>query len=545
MIDPSDDADRQLEIAAALAEQRFLAAGESLEQALGILDRLTARFGDYIAELTGQALEEMRDKLASAGRDVATLADARHADADILATLGDIVAATGQRVAALHPITHEVETLSLSASVVAGGMGQAAADFSAFAGNIRSAAQQARASLTGAHDALGQVDQHLATARREAEGFVQQHGATLQAIPARLADNLRSLAAQQQLATDAATDAHRQSDEVRRQVAGQIVALQVGDITRQRLEHVQTASRALRTTQPQAGDLLAAQLLDAADDLVRNGERIETGLRQLGIAAGAIGQLGVQVHGDFQGGGFVAALEADIHQTADLLSGLGTDEEASERRMALVLDAIGVLSARLVAVQSVQEDIRIMGLNASLKCGRLGAIGRPLAAVAQELRLCSGRFEASATSVLRDLGRIKPMAAALRDPSRRGRRTELAEATDELVAPLRRLHLLRTDLADTLSRLSEDATEVRRLVDAALAQFEAHHVLAATLKAVAETFVTWPNAAASSRAVLDDIAASYTMAREREVHARFAPLPETAPRQEKAQQGDELADVLF
>jgi hypothetical protein len=56
MIEARLSAARGLSPAAALAEQGFLAAGLSLESAVGILDRLSRRFADYIAELTGEAL---------------------------------------------------------------------------------------------------------------------------------------------------------------------------------------------------------------------------------------------------------------------------------------------------------------------------------------------------------------------------------------------------------------------------------------------------------------------------------------------------------
>ena len=108
---------------------------------------------------------------------------------------------------------------------------------------------------------------------------------------------------------------------MRQQVAAQIFALQLGDITRQRLEHVQTASELLAEPQAQVGALLAAHLNDAADELAREGEPIETGLRHLAQAAHAIGQLGLRVHGATRDGGFVAALEADIRQTAALFTG--------------------------------------------------------------------------------------------------------------------------------------------------------------------------------------------------------------------------------
>ena len=90
MIEARLSAARGLSPAAALAEQGFLAAGLSLESAVGILDRLSRRFADYIAELTGEALAETRRDLAAAGSHVAALADSHRTDTAALAELGEM-----------------------------------------------------------------------------------------------------------------------------------------------------------------------------------------------------------------------------------------------------------------------------------------------------------------------------------------------------------------------------------------------------------------------------------------------------------------------
>ncbi|MEJ0017463.1 MAG: hypothetical protein WDN25_13040 [Acetobacteraceae bacterium] len=546
MVDIPEQPGDRLGEAAVLAERGFLAAGQSLEGAMGILDRLIQRFADCMAGLAGRTLDETHRDLAAAGTHIAKLDTVRRQDADALDALGTIVAAADRRVAALEPITREVAALSLSARVVAGGIGLGAADFVAFAGSIRDAAGQARLCLEEARLALRRVDQDVNAARAEAAAFARCHGGAIGAIPARLADNLHSLAEQQSLATGAADAARQRSEEMRQQVAGQIVALQLGDITRQRLEHARAA--ALLAVRPcrLVADLLAAQLLDTADELVREGERIEQGLRQLVGTARAIGALGVQVHGETRHGGFAAALEVDIRDTAALFAEVSTGDAATDQRMGTVLDAAAALTGRLANVQSVQEDIRIMGLNATLKCGRLGSVGRPLAAVAQELRACSGRFGANAGSVLQDLDRLRPIAAGLRDPARRGEHAEIVRMTDAMPASLRRLGRLEQELVRALAELQADTDEVACLVDAAVAQFGVRHTLADMLREVAADLTSRTGTedaagAADNEAVgatLDRIATAYTMAREREVHLRFAPLPLAAAT-------EEFADVLF
>lgn len=528
MTDIRDGIGRGLATAAALAEQGFLAAGQRLEEAIGILDRLTARFALYVADLTGDALAETRRNLAAAGTHVTTLAATRASDTAALRALGEIIAAAGTRVADLQPIIREVETLSLSARVVAGGMGDAAIGFSAFAADMRAAVQRARACVDGAENALGQAAAELTAAHAAAQAFAQQHGRTMQDIPPRLAANLHSLTLQQRRAADAAAAAHEQSGMVRRQVAAQIVALQLGDITRQRLEHVHLALQLLPDGQGHAGDLLAAQLADAADELLRGGSQIEAGLQELALAARAIGQLGVRLHGG-SGGGFIAALEADIRQTAALFTALGAADAANDQRMATVRSVTSNLAERLSEVHEVQEDLRITGLNASLKCGRLGTAGRPLAAVALELRVCGTTFEAIAMAVQREIGRLRPITDALCDQSRHGEHTELAEAMAALLVPLQQLHRLEHDLTATLAQLHTGAAEVGMLVEAAVTNFAVRHALAAKLRQSAALCAAWPPARRCTPDLLDRIAAGYTMAREREVHARFAPLPQAQP----------------
>ncbi len=540
MVDEIEAASSKLGEAATLAEEGFLAAGQCLERAIGILDKLSGRFAEYVATLTGDALKDTRHDLAAISTQTATLGDTCRSDMAALDALRDITADSGRCMATLVPVVREVEILSLNSRVVAGGMGTAAADFSVFAGSISDAAKLARSCLYEARHVLSQVDQDLATAQAAATSFAKRHGPAMQSIPLRLAENLHSIEAQQQLAADAAIAARRQSDAVRGKVAEQIVALQLGDVIRQRVEHVQAAVHLLAAPDREVGQLLAAQLDDAADELGREGEQVEAGLRQLGGAARAIGQLSLDVHGetDAHNRGFLAVVQADIQQTSALLDELSAGDAATDRCMAAVLDAVVALTKHMANVQSVQEDIRIMGLNAALKCGRLGTAGKPLAAIAQELRLCSASFGRNADEILQDLEKLTPVANRLRDPTRRAAHSAIAQATNDVFVPLRRLSDLEQELAAAIAQLQTDADCVGRLVEDAIARFAVRHELTMTLHEVAEDFMTWPHTDVGSSDTLETIAAGYTMAREREVHARFAPLP-----QEIA--AAELTDILF
>ena len=522
--------------AAAEVEQAFLATGRQLENAIEILDRLRKRFADFTAELTGAALGNTTDELVNATQQIAGLAAVRNADAATLNSLRELINRIHSRIVSLEPVIREMEALSVNARVVASSMGGAAADFAVFAQEMHRAAQHVRDCLLQARNALEHVAQELTATQADAMVFTQRHHGNLQAIPARLAANLRSLAAEQRLAADATTAAQLQSDTVCQQVAEHISTLQLGDIVRQRIEHVQAAMRLLLEPCCQAGSLLSSQLDDAADDLAHEGERIETGLRRLAEAARAIGRLGLKLHGETtaQSGSFAAALEADIHATAELFTAMSADDATTDRRMSEFLVAADTLAERLSNVRSVQEDLRIVGLNATLKCGRLGAMGRSLAVVALELRACSSRFGGGTDAILRDLERLRPLAASLRDQERRAKHAALAHAADDMMVALHRLHGLKQELAVALSELQQDADAVGKLVDDGVSRFAVRHVLETTLRRTASELAAWaektnPGPDGAAHEVLDRIAAAYTMDRERAVHVRFPPLPFVEP----------------
>jgi hypothetical protein len=547
----------------AVTEGRFLEIGRSLEQAVGILGRLATTFDGLLDELRGPALAQARQDLTQAATRIATLADAQRHAVATLASLADAIASIDGRVGGMRATLHEVDVLAMNARLVAAGIGAVGAEFLPFSDEIRHSAAAARGSLQQLAQELATAGQHLQAARAGAHEFVQRHAAAMQSIPAQLTASANAMEGHSRLAAGAAATVSARSGDIRRHLAEAIIALQFGDITRQRIEHVQRAIGILgevqgapeetAAAQSLGGRLLAAQLLDMADALDRDAERVARQLPALADDARHIAGLGGHAYGASgdQRGSFLGELETDLRQAQALFADLHEAHAEVDRRIATVSAAAQRLARHMAALRDMDAGIHIIGLNTTLKSDRLGPVGRPLSVIAQALRNCGGRTAADAAAILATLQPLLAAADALTADAAPGGDAGTGGIARRMVAAVTHLADTGQRLSEALAGLNGDSDAVARLVAAALECFTVRHEIGVVLRAagadcdkLAAQLDAPDNAAfdAARTPVLSLIAAGYTMARERDVHARFVPLQGGGP---VTTAEPDLADLLF
>jgi hypothetical protein len=559
---------------ASLVESRFLAIGQSLEQAVGILARLAELCQALLAELQSAELVQARQDLSAAAAHIELFSSAQQGDVAALEQLAGMTATLGRRMTQMREVGREVDVLAMNARLVAATMGEAGRDFLLFAGEIRRSAALAQDNLAAIGGELAAAGEHLSAARSSVVSFADRNAATLRDIPRRLAANVAALAQRARQAGETTSVVVERSEDVARHVASAIVALQLGDITRQRIEHMQAAAGSLRQVLLAEGDgplppleeaqqgallaigcrLLGAQLLDTAEELDQEAERIGQRLGRLAADARAIGRLGEQAHAvaDASHRSFLTALEADVRETQALFDGLRTAHADADRRIAAVLETAGRLAGHMATIRSVEADIHIMGLNTTLKCGRLGTIGRALGAIAQELRACGGRTATLAGAVLADSQLLSSLASKLADGKEARHGASIDSVAEEMVAALAPLGHTGRKLTEVLSGLEQDSAAVANLLDAAAADFAVRHDIGEVLRQVAAEAasiaeqIDRPGAEVAGPAdlLLALVSRGYTMARERTVHQQCTsalPAAGAAPAPAEA----DLADLLF
>lgn len=563
--DPSPESEISLAAIEAMISQvaskldaRFVAAGEALAQAYTIVDRLVS------------ALEGVTNAL---GQDAAEAAvENMRATADRLERLPAVQAvrqAGLEHIAAgARPLAHNIAQVKrtldflricgLNIKVAAAGR-NGFADF-ADTMNVRLDVGEAEIGgigieieqLTASIPALIDVDRQLGA---ECAKVIPQ-------VPRKLAADAEALQLHQAADTARAKRIASVGREIHAKVAAAIGAMQVGDSTRQRLEHIASGLCALIAYRNQADPaaalqvsghmlaLFAAQAVDTIDAFQAESRRLTESLR--GIAPSAAQLLEIKAEGDRGRAGddsvFLAALEKSVADVAKVTTRLREADAQAQALGGSTSDSAERLAKRLRVVHRVNHDVHLMAWNTDLRCHRLGDEGKALAMVASEIRGFATTLATISAEIRHSVETLVQAVAALRDPQG-DPGGDAAEALTESLACIRDgAQRMREGMAG----LTEDAAAVTRILETTTSNVDCEAAFGSDLREVVSHLsllaapCDTPDAEAEPAlaALLDGMARSYTMAREREIHQRFA-LAGTAATVQAVVEEDDDDDGLF
>lgn len=547
----------QLEAARQIVESRFLRAGEVLGQAVegvGVLIKSLDRLAETLDPATVDATTSELNAAAAlllelptqhAGRR-GTIAQIRqHGEA-----LGDCIEGMRRNLAYLR-------VFAINIKITAGGIAAAGAEFGMFAQEIYDRIETGREQLRAFSEELAGLQEKLVTALEQEAALAQHCEGLLPAVPDGLAASSAEIVAHHQQVARAAAEVGALTRAVQKKVGAALGALQVGDSTRQRIEHVQQALGMLGEVrlgaEPQGRleafihGLLARQLEAAGADFGRDVARIRQSMAGIASDAGEILRLrDLAVGRTADGQGFLKRMEGHVGQAVDLVDHLERAGEGAAGLGRAAGAAAADLSARIAGLQAIKTDVQQMALNTTLKCSRIGDAGKPLAVIAVELRLHAGHLETSAQDAFATLAELSGQASGLStEAGGEGAATALADAAGRL---RRAGDAVESDLAGLARQGEAVVGSLRQAAERLDLQREIGAVLdetAGTLSMLAgEDVPAVDDLAEPLSALLEKIAKTYTMAQEREVHRAYAAHVAAAPPAEAAANTDD-EDVLF
>ncbi|MDG3439624.1 chemotaxis protein [Nitrospirillum amazonense] len=569
-----DTVAKAIRAASISTDTRFLDIGRRLETSADILTALTRTFDTLSDEMKGDGLRLATQDLSQVARFVSALNPG--GEAGSFRTLTALVTAITGRLARMDKSIKGVGMLATNAKIAAAVIGDTSAEFMNFATEIRRTLGLAQASLDQFAAELAGVGRHLQAAAADQSALDARQATAIRTVPQRLAHSIGTVVDRGGRAGAIAATVGQRSQDIAKRIGLAVMALQVGDITRQRMEHVDYALGLVSEMAAQAGPrqpdgaptpddvatttgfccrLQAAQLDDTADELAQEIGQILTSLRDLARDARDILNLGHDAFGasGSQQGTFVGELEGEVAEVDALLQGYGAARRQADEVAASVSEATTRLASQIGTMRALEADIRIMGLNTSLRCGRLGTVGRPLSIIAQELRLYANEIAVEANGVMGELDQIAAIAASLSGQARDTSAADTAAMADIMARSIARLGTAGQNLAAALQTLERDGETVVDLLQETVDRAAAHGEMGQVLRqAAADLALLAPgphlgNVPARAEPLIAQMARSYTMARERQVLDRFAPGKNQAPAAVPgpAATADDLEDIFF
>jgi hypothetical protein len=566
----------RLESARQVVETRFLEAGDVLSRAVDGVGSLIAGLDAIRANLDAETVSATTDELVQAAETLKSLPaslDVRRGRVGELVKFSD---GLGGRIAEMRQHLAYLRVFAINIKITSGGIAAAGAEFAIFAQEIYDCIELGGAQLDALSNDLARLDHTLRGALGHEHDLAKSCASLLPAVPDALTASAAAIAGHHARIASVAINVAALARDVQKKVGGGLAALQVGDSTRQRIEHVQAGLKSLDemaeivalAAEPRARAhafvhrLLGAQLNAMAEDFHREVGRINHSV--VGMAADATELLRLRDLASGQGpdqkGGtetnFLRNLENNVGQALGLVGDMTAGEQAAEDVSRSAAASARELTERIAGIQNIRADVQMMALNTTLKCARIGETGKPLGVIAVELRAHAIHLEKSAGQTTSSLQGLFDAAEALgqRETTGDGQEGKAASAATVLSGAVARIGKAGDGVDSALDAVARQGVEVVDMLRRAAQRGDLNSQIGSVLDAAANQLldmagddeIATDDIARALHPLLAKLAKSYTMAQEREVHrAMTEGLAETPVAEIVAAPLQDEDDVLF
>lgn len=563
-------------------ESVFLDIGRRLGEGIGTFRDVATSFEALPGELECPEVDTATRELERAVGQISHLGTALSEEEDILRRMHGMTVPLAGRIARLSKTMRTVKVLAVNAKVEAAHVAGQHDDLGIFTQEIGRLAGLAEQSLTSFLAEIDQLSEALCAALKSQKAFERSHADTLASVSQSVQASLCSVTDHRHQASNIAAFIGTTSAAVGERIGEVVSALQIGDITRQRVEHVAEALSLLRDVLSGVGDIVhgnrpskplmpaerdvllasvfhlqARQMKSALEDFETEVGRIGTALRGIAASAREIIRAGEDCYGGGarRGRSFLAELEEELRRVDGMVEDYGRAMADAERVARSVAEGAERMVHHVSSVRSIEADMRVLGLNATLRCGRLGTSGQALAVVAQELRVCANQTVHEAAAVMAGLQDLVALAKDLDHDGREDRAREVEALAHEMAVPARRLGRVGQNLSASLEAMERDSERVAVLLEDTAERFLGAAELVGPLRVATAHMsslahglpVEHVDEAEAKDLLLALMQQRYTMASERNIHILFAEPGETDAQPEDSVEADDgsLDSILF
>jgi hypothetical protein len=523
-----------LEGARRVVERHFLAAGKVLTQAIEGIDALVASLEKLVEALDEKAVASASHDLRAAAQSLNDLADNHTNRQHSIEQLGSRRETLAKCVGDMRASLAYMRAFTVNIKIVSSGIAEAGSTFESFAQEISDCIESGREELRQMEDDLSTLREGLAAAVGQGATLSARIGTLLPVLPKELSESAGLMGEHYARVSAVAGDVAGIARNIQKRVVRVLQALQIGDITRQRIEHVQDSIRRLQTEPELTGSdgrlaalgygLLEQQLLSTMEEFQHEIGEVEAAMTDMGAHSRELLKLRDMAFGG-KGGGFLDDLSARIDQAFVLVKEIEAADGSALRTGQETAASAAELSKRIAAVQALKNDVQYMALNTTIKCAQIGDAARPLSVIAIELRDHGRHLEDAAAAGLSELDQLTGAAETLTKAPESGR-LSAGEALG-VAADLIRNARQRTEAE--VGVLVSKGEELLGVLDGSASTLAFREGLGDTMETVAVALAERAAVAPQDprgledplAEMLEEFGSHYTMAQERDVHNTF------------------------
>lgn len=535
-------------------ETAFVSVGTRLTEGAAMLNTLTRLFEALPTALEGAEVDEASAQLRAVAQKAGELSESFAQEKADLSRLVDVVAAANAPIGDLRRAVKMMGIVSVNARVTAAGIVGDSDDFEVFTTDISSLSGTASQTIHEFSQVYRQLTTEVAKAASQRERFEASHAHTLIELSRSLEKTLEALEAQRQAAAAGSAETGRVSRQIVGRIGSAVMALQVGDATRQRLEHVEAGLVGLadmlscpsgngvalaEETQVEAlaalAALLQAQLSGAAGTFAEEVEQAEKALDALASDADTIMARSRDLYGGEKGKtSAMAMLNAQLRTASAILRDCELERSKLEAVATAVHETVTVLLGHVAAVQDIEANMRLVSLNAAVRCAQLGPRGASLTVIATQLRELTSETVVAAEAAMSQLDVSSTLAQAFGAAAAGDNAGQIGRLEQQASHALSLLTSLDERLAEALHNLNADGPKIISLLHAAASGMQGQAALAEGMEDIALQIAALTDAAPTQNPsetlapLLETLRKSYTMEAERAIHAGFFGAPASA-----------------
>ncbi|MGR4846709.1 chemotaxis protein [Rhizobium sp. LARHSG275] len=563
------DISQTLESARGQVEERFLEGGTVLLSVMDVLNRLLSSLENVTTALDNKEASDTGADLRATVASLTALPITEERRQQALVSLAHTGRELRKHVADMQETMRYLRTFAVTVKITGAGI----AEFAGFAQEILERIYSGTDEVNRFAAHLDSLDKEVKLAASFGASVSKGYADTVPAVAGALRDDAAKIAEHRKDLGVIAREVGAIARVVQSKVASTLSALQIGDITRQRIEHVQATfslledffagedgakldAGARRRLQNVIHHLTAAQMSDMCANFQRDSENVVKTIASFDHDMREILRLRDQMSGESggAGGNFMRALESSVSAAHEIVKQVDAASRQADHVSQSTIGTAAKLSEAIGNIRAVKTDIHYMALNTNLRCSRLGEEGRSINVVTAELRIFAGKLDDSADAIVNGLPALEAAAGRVAPATDAGA-GNLGESLTSAVGNIRSAaNLMENELKVLAENGREVATKISLLIGKLDFQHDLGEVLAGCadlLEGVAGTDVADISDLAEMIAPLDrKIFKHYTMVQERNIHRDVIPAsegstPALAEMAKVENDEDLFADALF